>query len=99
MTIGHEISHAFDNRGRLFDNEGKMRWWWTKNDTEKFEAISKCLIGNRIFEISFDSIIFILDQYNSFTLPELNINLDGATTQTENIADNSAIKQAYDVSW
>ncbi|KAI4454168.1 zinc metalloprotease family m13 neprilysin-related [Holotrichia oblita] len=79
MTIGHEISHAFDNRGRLFDNEGNMRWWWTKNDTEKFNKISKCLI----------------DQYNSFTLPELNINLDGASTQTENIADNSAIKQAF----
>ncbi|KAK9680236.1 Peptidase family M13 [Popillia japonica] len=79
MTIGHEISHAFDNRGRLFDNEGNMRWWWTKNDTEKFDKISKCLI----------------DQYNSFTLPELNINLDGTTTQTENIADNSAIKQAF----
>lgn len=45
MTIGHEISHAFDNRGRLFDNEGNMRWWWTKNDTEKFDKISKCLIG------------------------------------------------------
>ncbi|GJQ67770.1 putative peptidase family M13 [Trypoxylus dichotomus] len=79
MMIGHEVSHGFDNKGRLFDHEGRMRWWWTQNDSYNFDEISRCII----------------DQYSSFSLPELNINLDGLTTQAENIADNSAMKQAF----
>jgi hypothetical protein len=30
--IGHEIIHAFDNKGRLFDENGNINNWWNKND-------------------------------------------------------------------
>lgn len=35
-TIGHEVSHAFDNEGAKFDEHGNMNNWWTKEDFEEF---------------------------------------------------------------
>ncbi|MGZ6079485.1 MAG: M13 family metallopeptidase [Myxococcaceae bacterium] len=37
-TIGHEISHSFDDQGALFDATGKIANWWTKEDLAHFEA-------------------------------------------------------------
>lgn len=42
-TIGHEISHSFDDQGALFDAEGRLRNWWTKDDFAHFEAAGKRL--------------------------------------------------------
>jgi predicted metalloendopeptidase len=36
--IGHEIGHAFDDRGRRFDGAGAVRDWWTAADAARFEA-------------------------------------------------------------
>jgi putative endopeptidase len=36
MVIGHEISHAFDDQGRRFDADGKLRDWWTADDGKRF---------------------------------------------------------------
>lgn len=36
--IGHEIGHAFDERGRQFDGAGEVRDWWTPADAERFAA-------------------------------------------------------------
>lgn len=35
-TIGHEVSHAFDNNGAKFDENGNMNNWWTKQDFAEF---------------------------------------------------------------
>ena len=35
-TIGHEVSHAFDNNGAKFDENGNMNNWWTKQDFTEF---------------------------------------------------------------
>ncbi len=37
-TIGHEISHSFDDQGALFDASGRLENWWTKEDLAHFEA-------------------------------------------------------------
>lgn len=37
VTIGHEISHAFDDKGSQFDGDGNLRNWWTKEDRENFD--------------------------------------------------------------
>lgn len=37
MTIGHEISHAFDGSGAYFDKDGKYNSWWTEKDLTAFE--------------------------------------------------------------
>ena len=38
VVIGHEMSHGFDDQGRLFDKDGNMVNWWTDEDSEKFKA-------------------------------------------------------------
>lgn len=37
-VIGHELTHGFDDQGRKLDAEGKLRDWWTAEDTKAFEA-------------------------------------------------------------
>ena len=43
-TIGHEISHSFDNQGALFDATGRFRNWWTPEDFKHFEASATQLV-------------------------------------------------------
>ena len=42
-TIGHELTHAFDDEGRQFDAQGNLKDWWTKDDASKFEERLKCV--------------------------------------------------------
>lgn len=35
-TIGHELTHAFDDEGRQFDAQGNLKSWWTKTDEQNF---------------------------------------------------------------
>ena len=42
-TIGHELTHGFDDEGRQFDGDGNLRDWWTKKDGENFEARANCV--------------------------------------------------------
>jgi len=43
-TIGHELTHGFDDEGSQFDAQGNLRNWWTKEDREKFESRTKCVL-------------------------------------------------------
>ncbi len=43
-TIGHEISHSFDDQGSQFDAEGRLRDWWTKEDLDHFRASAQQLV-------------------------------------------------------
>jgi len=42
-TIGHELTHGFDDQGAKFDARGNLRDWWTKDDKQKFEERTKCI--------------------------------------------------------
>lgn len=77
--IGHEITHGFDDKGRLFDHEGNLHLWWRESSIDKFYEKSQCMI----------------DQYGQYVLPEIRVALDGYLTQGENIADNGGLKQAF----
>tara|TARA_Y100001936_G_scaffold250364_1_gene302978 strand:+ start:1670 stop:3682 length:2013 start_codon:yes stop_codon:yes gene_type:complete len=44
ITIGHEISHAFDDKGSQFDGDGNLNNWWTEEDREIFEKKTKRLV-------------------------------------------------------
>ena len=58
-VIGHEVSHGFDDQGRKFDGDGKLRDWWTADDDAKFQGRSSRLV----------------DQYASFSpLAGTNVN-------------------------
>jgi predicted metalloendopeptidase len=58
-TIGHEISHSFDNGGALFDSTGALRNWWTPADFKKFQQAGDALAAQ-------------FDQYEA--LPGLHVN-------------------------
>lgn len=45
VVIGHEMSHGFDDQGRLFDKNGNMSDWWTAEDAEKFKAKAQVLVA------------------------------------------------------
>lgn len=77
--IGHEITHGFDDKGRLFDHQGNLHLWWRESSIDKFYEKSQCMI----------------DQYGQYVLPEIKMPLDGYLTQGENIADNGGLKQAF----
>ena len=53
--IGHEMSHAFDNRGRRSDADGAMRDWWTPEDDTRFNARTARLISQYDAFVAIDS--------------------------------------------
>lgn len=84
VVIGHELTHGFDDQGRNFDSEGNMTNWWTKEDTEAFENLTKGLV----------------DQFNAVEIlpaekgqPALMGN--GSYTLGENIADQGGLRIGY----
>jgi putative endopeptidase len=43
FTIGHEITHGFDNRGSRYDGDGNLKSWWLAEDQQKFEEKASCV--------------------------------------------------------
>lgn len=43
-TIGHEITHGFDDQGRQFDDQGNLKDWWTQKDQDEFGRRAKMII-------------------------------------------------------
>ncbi len=43
-TIGHELTHGFDDNGRQFDAHGNLRDWWTPQDAAAFNERIQCVI-------------------------------------------------------
>jgi endothelin-converting enzyme/putative endopeptidase len=58
-TIGHELTHGFDDEGRQFDAQGNLRDWWTPEDAKEFVKRASC----------------ISDQYSTYTIiDDIKIN-------------------------
>jgi endothelin-converting enzyme/putative endopeptidase len=58
-TIGHELTHGFDDEGRQFDAHGNLRDWWTPEDAKEFVKRASC----------------ISDQYSTYTIiDDIKIN-------------------------
>ena len=43
-TIGHEITHGFDDQGRQYDEAGNLKNWWNKKDEEEFNTRANAII-------------------------------------------------------
>lgn len=43
-TIGHEMTHGFDDEGSQFDGDGNLRDWWSPSTKENFSAATKCIV-------------------------------------------------------
>src|SRR5213076_380444 len=44
-TIGHELTHGFDDEGRQFDAQGNLRDWWTPEDAQRFKDRAARVVG------------------------------------------------------
>ena len=42
-TIGHELTHGFDDEGSQFDARGNLKNWWKEEDRKKFDERTKCV--------------------------------------------------------
>ncbi len=43
-TIGHELTHGFDDEGRQYDANGNLKNWWTKQDELQFNEKAECVV-------------------------------------------------------
>jgi putative endopeptidase len=43
-TIGHEITHGFDDEGRQYDEKGNLKSWWTKTDEAEFNKRAEVMV-------------------------------------------------------
>ena len=43
-VIAHEISHAFDSNGALYDEYGNYNVWWTQEELQKYEELSQSIV-------------------------------------------------------
>lgn len=57
-TIGHEITHGFDDQGRQYDEKGNLKAWWTPQDSAKFAQRAQMLI----------------DQFNGYKVGDQHVN-------------------------
>ncbi|KAI0596064.1 peptidase family M13 [Biscogniauxia sp. FL1348] len=79
---GHELSHAFDNSGSHFDENGKYADWWTNSTLEEFEKRTECFVK----------------QYDNFTIDGKDgepLHVNGGLTLGENIADAGGLSAAF----
>lgn len=44
MVIGHELTHGFDDQGRQYDANGNLTDWWTKEDADKYIALTQVFV-------------------------------------------------------
>ncbi|MCO4294585.1 M13 family metallopeptidase [Solitalea sp. MAHUQ-68] len=79
-AIGHEMTHGFDDQGRQYDAEGNLNDWWTKNDADRFKE--------RAYKV--------VEQYNSYTVLNGTMNVNGQLTLGENLADFGGINIAFE---
>jgi putative endopeptidase len=55
-TIGHELTHGFDDEGRQFDALGNLKDWWTEKDGAEFDRRAKCVVDQYSSYIAVDDI-------------------------------------------
>ncbi|MCQ2182173.1 MAG: M13 family metallopeptidase [Bacteroidales bacterium] len=84
VVIAHEMTHGFDDQGRLFDKDGNMTNWWTDEDAANFKAKTDLLV----------------EQFNQVEiLPATDsteaLMANGRFTLGENIADNGGLNIAF----
>ena len=78
--VGHELTHAFDGKGRMVDASQALRDWWTPADAAAWEARANQVAA----------------QYNAFPYPGANgTRVNGTLTRDENVADLSGVELAW----
>ncbi|XP_034942864.1 endothelin-converting enzyme homolog isoform X2 [Chelonus insularis] len=77
-VLGHELTHGFDNSGRLYDGEGNIRQWWSNETIHEYKDKVECFINH----------------YENYYEEQIDAHIDGVLTLDENIADNGGLREA-----
>ena len=79
VVIGHEMTHGFDDQGRLYTKEGNLQNWWTEADAEGFKKPCDAMV----------------DYFNSLWVIPGELHANGALTLGENLADHGGLNIAF----
>ena len=92
VVIGHEMTHGFDDQGRIFDDQGNMVDWWTEQDAAAFNELAEKLAAQ------FDEVEVLpgLHANGHYTLGE-NIADQGGLRVSRTAFLNSQKKKGIDV--
>ncbi|KAF5373184.1 hypothetical protein D9758_001653 [Tetrapyrgos nigripes] len=80
-VASHELTHAFDSAGRLYNQDGKLEQWWTNETSDGFNEKQDCIVK----------------QFSEYTIDDGKggkVHVNGNLTSGENIGDTGLI-QAY----
>ncbi len=58
FVIAHEVSHAFDSSGALYDEYGNYNVWWTDEELEEYDRLSQSIV----------------DYYNNYEMMGIKVN-------------------------
>jgi len=79
-VMGHELTHGFDDQGRLYGPHGALKSWWKPQTAKKFK---KRVAG-------------VANEYGNFVLPgKPTAHLNGNLTLGENLADNGGLHNSF----
>jgi putative endopeptidase len=78
-TIGHELTHGFDNNGSKYDKLGNLKNWWSDATLKQFQDKTSCYV----------------DAANQYKINLTGLNVNGAQTLEENLADQGGVKLGY----
>ncbi|RYE01951.1 MAG: M13 family peptidase, partial [Sphingobacteriales bacterium] len=80
-TIGHEITHGFDDEGRQYDEKGNLNAWWTPKDSAEFAQRAAAMVKQ------FDDFTILDTQVVNGKQVINTLHINGKATLGENIAD------------
>merc|ERR1712181_131795 len=80
-VIGHEMLHGFDEKGKLYDENGLTFNWWRQNESMFYEEKTQCLVS----------------LYQNFSIPYdgEEYSITQRVRAAENIADNGGVRAMY----
>jgi len=105
--IGHEMTHAFDEEGCEYDENGRKKKWWSPTDTRNYEKITRHLVKmfneHSLMHHHIDGKLTLSENIAdlgglAIALDALNVRLQGEDADIK----KAAYKQfftAYAVSW
>jgi putative endopeptidase len=56
VVIGHEMTHGFDDQGRLYDADGNLKEWWSRDDANKFKQRAQVIVNQYGGYVSVDTV-------------------------------------------
>ena len=74
-----ELSHGFDNNGRMYGPTGRFENWWSDASAAEFEQRAQCFVNS----------------YDALMVPETTTGVNGTKTLGENLADNAGVAASY----